>query len=472
MTRTGALLDHVVAADMTSRRMLEHSSSNPTADESNEFPELLGRLVAHQTPDQRGNAQPETLNDGRTRGPSPSQLPWKFRLGDELALLDSADVTRAASADPRADMATEQATPDLDQMPVSVLDIASELLADQQVRDDGKLEEAPDIELAAGPAPADQKVEEPAPLLVDANAVLGGAGVIVVVENSVRAAAAPSNAQALAGTKARRAEAPVDAASPTRPKASLDDPAAAIPVDDDGSKRATLPMPTMKFSDGAATRGRAEDQAASSQVTGETKVTVLRTETHLPVTGHTLPMQQIAERLAAELGAVETSNTTFDTASLSSASVKPQSAVKVLHIQLQPAELGTVTVRMVLTRDALEVQLDVSRQETAQLLQQDREVLSKVLQSTGYVLDGLTVHVVDADRASAPMQVGPQGNHGMTQPSVQSQPGWSQPDGQPSGMPQRQAEHGARRAPEQSDAAARAINDGIGPRAPSGGVYL
>ena len=53
--------------------------------------------------------------------------------------------------------------------------------------------------------------------------------------------------------------------------------------------------------------------------------------------------------------------------------------MKVLHIRLQPADLGTVTIRMSLKDDALELHLEAARSETAQVIGKDKEALSHLL---------------------------------------------------------------------------------------------
>jgi hypothetical protein len=231
-----------------------------------------------------------------------------------------------------------------------------------------------------------------------------------------------------------------------------------------------LHMPSMEISDATEAR-QASEQEALSIATAEAKVTVLRTETHLPPMAHASPVLQIAKRLEAEQAAAETGVFRADDASLPSLNVKSDSALKVLHIQLQPADLGTVTVRMSLKLDALEIQLDATRQETAYMLRQDREALSKVLQSAGYALDGVTVHIAEPDRTASPLQPNVQSNHATTQSSLQSQSGWSQPDGQSSGM-QRQAGRESGRSSEPSDTSTNAINDATGTRPSKGEVYL
>jgi chemotaxis protein MotD len=70
-------------------------------------------------------------------------------------------------------------------------------------------------------------------------------------------------------------------------------------------------------------------------------------------------------------------------------------AVKVLHIQLHPVELGALEVRMRMTDGGLEVQIEASRPETAALLKSDRETLESVLRGTGHTLDTVTVSIAD-----------------------------------------------------------------------------
>jgi hypothetical protein len=82
-----------------------------------------------------------------------------------------------------------------------------------------------------------------------------------------------------------------------------------------------------------------------------------------------------------------------------------ESALRVLNLQLHPAELGTVTVKMKLAGDALEMELHVEKEETAQLLRHDSEKLSALLRGSGYRPDVVSIQVTDSaipDRSSTP----------------------------------------------------------------------
>jgi chemotaxis protein MotD len=61
--------------------------------------------------------------------------------------------------------------------------------------------------------------------------------------------------------------------------------------------------------------------------------------------------------------------------------------VRMLTLQLDPPSMGTVTVRMRLAGDAVEVRLSADRQETTQLLREERGALMDAMQSAGYTFD-------------------------------------------------------------------------------------
>jgi len=82
-----------------------------------------------------------------------------------------------------------------------------------------------------------------------------------------------------------------------------------------------------------------------------------------------------------------------------------ESALRVLNLQLHPAELGTVTVKMKLAGETLQMELHVEKEETAQLLRHDSEKLSALLRGSGYRPDVISIQVADGagqDRSSAP----------------------------------------------------------------------
>jgi chemotaxis protein MotD len=100
-------------------------------------------------------------------------------------------------------------------------------------------------------------------------------------------------------------------------------------------------------------------------------------------------------------------------------------ALKILHIALQPGDLGTVTVRMELNDAELTLHVEAERAETADLIRNDQDTLSKLLRSAGYALEAGSIRVADA--ASAPS--GQNGTQTNPQSSPQSQSGASERQG-------------------------------------------
>lgn len=85
----------------------------------------------------------------------------------------------------------------------------------------------------------------------------------------------------------------------------------------------------------------------------------------------------------------------------------PAAPVKVLHLHLQPAELGELTVKLRLTDAGLEVHLEATRHETVTLLRNDREALTGLLKASGYAPEAVTI--VMADRSAAPQGTAAEG---------------------------------------------------------------
>jgi chemotaxis protein MotD len=105
--------------------------------------------------------------------------------------------------------------------------------------------------------------------------------------------------------------------------------------------------------------------------------------------------------------------------------------VKVVTIQLNPAELGTLTVRISLRNDTLELQVETSRRETAHMVDADRETLSSLLRSAGYHVEAVTVRAVE--QPAPAMAAGTAAGSPDGAPQSQSQSGGSQTDQRPSG---------------------------------------
>jgi len=186
-------------------------------------------------------------------------------------------------------------------------------------------------------------------------------------------------------------------------------------------------------------------------------ISSVRQETHFaPGGAQSLPLQ-IAQRITHEL---QTGARGMDLAQQAPSGKAP---VRVLQIQLDPPRLGPLTIRMSMHNDALRLQLDTPNYETARLIAGDREALSGLLRSAGYMIDGLNVQVTSAERG-----VGGQTHaygDGAHQAAGQSQ-GWRQSDGRSFGRGSRGGPQGeATRAGGQQHEPDRAGRS-------RGGVYL
>jgi chemotaxis protein MotD len=192
-----------------------------------------------------------------------------------------------------------------------------------------------------------------------------------------------------------------------------------------GRKEEALPAP-VEARPLASGNSAGKDTSALPDI----EVKVVRSETHLAPVSQPPAALQIADRIAQALASPGGADATAGPSPTGADKPAPTSTLKVLHIELQPADLGTVVVRLSLRNDALEIQLDVARANTAHLLQKDRDTLSGLLRSSGYQVDGLAVQVADSDRLSSMsgQQSGTSGS-GSGQSSSQYQSGGAQPSG-------------------------------------------
>lgn len=142
--------------------------------------------------------------------------------------------------------------------------------------------------------------------------------------------------------------------------------------------------------------------------------------------------QQIANEVRAELKADGLGET-------SSAGM-----VKVLSIELKPANLGSVTVRLALKDNAITVHIEAQRRDTLAVIEREREALVGALASAGYSVDGVTAAAQSdsnrfqifgfGDTGSSAAQAGPQGQAGHGQGLGNSSSEQGRPGQAPSGQ--------------------------------------
>ncbi len=119
------------------------------------------------------------------------------------------------------------------------------------------------------------------------------------------------------------------------------------------------------------------------------------------------PVQQIFNAIeeAAPAGAPAQNATQADQLALDG-----HGPVKSLTIALDPQGLGTVSIELSIKNSQLGVRVEASDASTAQLLKQSGSTLTKLLESGGYAVASLSVHVSpQPPPASTPAQTGPNG---------------------------------------------------------------
>ncbi|WP_288586381.1 flagellar hook-length control protein FliK, partial [uncultured Methylobacterium sp.] len=144
-----------------------------------------------------------------------------------------------------------------------------------------------------------------------------------------------------------------------------------------------------------------------------------------------------------------------------SAAAQAEGPVRLLTLQLRPAELGQVQVRMRLQDGRLEMSLRAEREETAELLRRDGGLLTALVREAGYQPDLVTVQSgrVPGEAAPQPGQGGAPAGQSFTAAGGQQQGGAS-PD-QPARRTPDAPEEGGRRAMEQRDDAQTGDRSGL-----------
>ncbi|MGQ3285525.1 flagellar hook-length control protein FliK, partial [Bosea sp. (in: a-proteobacteria)] len=144
-------------------------------------------------------------------------------------------------------------------------------------------------------------------------------------------------------------------------------------------------------------------EAAAKDAGGEKPfaIAVIRQETHLPPVLRLSPLQQVAEPIrqaASELSASRAQDVPDLGTTKPGGIAEP---TKILHIQLSPVELGSIVVKLRISQGGMEIRLEASRAETAQMLANDREALCEIVKASGHALDQVSVETVHVDQAGA-----------------------------------------------------------------------
>jgi chemotaxis protein MotD len=247
----------------------------------------------------------------------------------------------------------------------------------------------------------------------------------------------------------------------------------AMLVTDDAELNAAGTLDASKADDPPKQRVALSVNATEMRTPPPVKVVVRQQETHFEPVQQVTMLQKIVDRMAMDLptapppAAPSSSDVALPIPRLAD---KP---VRILTLQLDPPNLGSVIVKMRLIGDAVEVRLTADRYETTQMLQQERGALTDVMQSAGYAFD---IAAIDHSRAG---DANPGAGQQQAQPEQrqsQQMQGGSQIDNAASERQSGDTQAGSRQNRRQheqfTEPAERHQRQEAGPHRNSGALYL
>lgn len=175
------------------------------------------------------------------------------------------------------------------------------------------------------------------------------------------------------------------------------------------------------------------------------KAVVREQETHFEPVQQVTTLQKIVDRMATDLATAASPEgiRTADAPGLETHKAADSRPVRMMTLELDPPNLGSVTVKMRLAGDSVEVHLTADRYETTQMLRQERGALTDAMQSAGYTFDIAAIdhtRTPDANLNSGQQQQQASSDQRSSLPSS----GGSQADGGSSGRSSGDAQSGAR----------------------------
>ena len=170
------------------------------------------------------------------------------------------------------------------------------------------------------------------------------------------------------------------------------------------------------------------------------KMSVVTRETHFEPVARLSPVQQIATAVGEELVAANEPAPAESVSQSAETSRHSAGPLKVLHIKLEPEDLGAVVVKMRLVDKSLELEVVASRQETADLLAKDRDMLTRALRGSGYTADVVAITTStasDSGQMTGDSRAGAQASPGQSGAQAGGNRGSNDPAGNGSRPPAR-----------------------------------
>lgn len=194
-------------------------------------------------------------------------------------------------------------------------------------------------------------------------------------------------------------------------------------------------------------------ETMDTKATPVTKPVVREQETHFEPVQQPTTLQKIVDRMASDLPAVaapERANAA-EAMSQENAKIAESRPVRMMTLELDPPNLGTVTIKMRLAGDSVEVHLTADRLETTNLLRQERGVLSDAMQSAGYSFDIAAIDHTRAQDANLNSGQSQQQQASSDQRGSMSSSNGSQTDSGASGKSSGEGQSGARQNRQDHD---------------------
>jgi flagellar hook-length control protein FliK len=170
-----------------------------------------------------------------------------------------------------------------------------------------------------------------------------------------------------------------------------------------------------------AERGGTDGGTRTGADGGQPRVSVLGFTTSAPPVLPAALSQPLAlSPTAAGVVAAMEAEPTWRAAAAEAATQRSQQAgtVSTLRIQLNPAELGPVTARLVATGSQLEIEIRVESNDARQRLSNDADAIVKALRGIGYDIERVTIQQAQPGAAASQQQGG-----GQRDPFLQGQQG-------------------------------------------------
>ncbi len=208
-----------------------------------------------------------------------------------------------------------------------------------------------------------------------------------------------------------------------------------------------------------AERGGTDTRAQTGAENGQPRVNVLGFSTSAPpVLPAALSQPSALSPTAAGVVAAMEAEPTWRAAAAEAATQRGQHAgtVSTLRIQLNPAELGLVTARLVATGSQLEIEIRVESNDARQRLSNDADSIVKALRGIGYDIERVTIQQAQPGGTASQQQGG-----GQRDPFMQGQQGEGEANAGRGGQGEKSDGNAARSTPGET-AAERA----------GGGVYI